>query len=73
MKMVTHVNPLTLNFLNHATMASNLLAAAAEKQLPQLDEKFFFEVFSTHRRVLKKEKIEKGNAHGSKRTNPTGF
>jgi general secretion pathway protein A len=38
------------------TMAADLLAAAAEKQLPQLDEKLFFEVFSSHRASAKKRK-----------------
>jgi hypothetical protein len=37
-------------------MAADLLAAAAEKQLPQLDEKLFFEVFSPHRASVKKRK-----------------
>lgn len=36
------------------TMAADLLAAAAEKQLRQLDEKLFFEVFSPHRTTAKK-------------------
>jgi len=36
------------------TMAANLLAEAAEKELSQLDEKLFFEVFSPHRKTAKK-------------------
>lgn len=36
------------------TMAADLLTAAAEKQLRQLDEKLFFEVFSPHRSTTKK-------------------
>lgn len=36
------------------TMAANLLADAAEKELPQLDEKLFFDVFSPHRKAAKK-------------------
>jgi len=33
----------------------NLLAEAAEKELSQLDEKLFFEVFSPHRKAAKKQ------------------
>jgi type II secretory pathway predicted ATPase ExeA len=36
------------------TMASDLLAAAAEKQLPQLNEQLYFEVFSPKRTTSKK-------------------
>ena len=31
------------------TLSGELLAAAAEKQLPQIDEKLYFELFSIHR------------------------
>lgn len=36
------------------TMAADLLAAAAEKELPQIDEQLYFEVFSPHRTITKK-------------------
>lgn len=36
------------------TMAADLLAAAAERQLSQLDEKLYFEVFSPNRTTAKK-------------------
>lgn len=36
-------------------MAADLLNAAAEKQLPQMDEKLFFEVFSPHRSAVKRK------------------
>ena len=36
------------------TMASDLLAAAAEKELPQLNEQLYFEVFSPNRTTSKK-------------------
>jgi len=50
--------PLTHALVDHAlgnyrvltTMAAELLAAAARKELPQLDEKLFFEVFGTPHR-----------------------
>lgn len=38
------------------TMAAELLATAAEKQLPQLDEKLFFEVFSPNPTSGKRKK-----------------
>ncbi len=41
-----------LRLLN--TMAADLLAAGAQKQLPQLDEKLFLQVFSRHPRSRKK-------------------
>jgi type II secretory pathway predicted ATPase ExeA len=43
-----------LRLLN--AMAAELLATAAEKQLPQLDEKLFFEVFSPNRLAAKRKK-----------------
>ena len=39
-------------------MAADLLAAAAEKKLPQLDEKLFFEVFSLRQTAVKKKQNE---------------
>jgi len=36
------------------SMAADLLAAAAENNLPQLDEKLYFEVFSPNRTITKK-------------------
>ena len=35
------------------SMAADLLAAAAENNLPQLDEKLYFEVFSPNRTTAK--------------------
>jgi hypothetical protein len=36
------------------SMAADLLTAAAENNLPQLDEKLYFEVFSPNRTIAKK-------------------